>query len=327
MDRTNSSLEYVRINGLVVQVKPESNYAVVHAMQLGWVLLSPFTQDLGVELGLWYSVAVGENTVEERLCQQTGCSFSVTSVPKPAKDVFPTAVRDTVDGKYVVLRLGALVGVITAECGVALSQMGRIFLCERICKERMLSSSEWVICDVRSIRPSEANRACYWFAESVVSLHHSEENSLRPNIRLREGYFEEFIDRHQCILRLCDRDGGFVRVHWTDFRRDVSAKRIKEAKLIEVYACETVSQHKRFAVPVCYARVKDDRMESVDEPHGPSQMESRKILFEEEEERVEECACMDLLREMFENPIVVAAVADASPKDFERAKSLLGHHD
>lgn len=68
MDRTNSSLEYVRINGLVVQVKPESNYAVVHAMQLGWVLLSPFTQDLGVELGLWYSVAVGENTVEERVC-------------------------------------------------------------------------------------------------------------------------------------------------------------------------------------------------------------------------------------------------------------------
>lgn len=47
----------------------------------------------------------------------------------------------------------------------------------------------------------------------------------------------------------------------------------------------------------------------------------------QEEERVEECACMDLLREMFENPIVVAAVADASPKDFERAKSLLGHHD
>uniref|UniRef100_A0A915BEN3 Uncharacterized protein n=1 Tax=Parascaris univalens TaxID=6257 RepID=A0A915BEN3_PARUN len=258
MQALDDVLETAHVDGVVVFVDNDADYAYVHTIALGRALLSPINKE-NIEVGNWLSLTITENKDAILSYEKTRCRYAAVGKTRRIEDVVPTGIKlEKGSGTAMVrVQVGALIGAVRETGAIALSQhVGRIFLTQKLRESMELKSLMWVEIGAQTVEPSEASAQCFWVAKTVAAVE--DDSKLNSGIRKCYGHFSGFLEKNVCLLELFGRNAGFVCLRPSDFQLSVPQKKLRDAKAIQVYACQAVSTRKKFPVPGCCARVLEE---------------------------------------------------------------------
>uniref|UniRef100_A0A0M3I7T2 SPOC domain-containing protein n=1 Tax=Ascaris lumbricoides TaxID=6252 RepID=A0A0M3I7T2_ASCLU len=223
METLDDMLETAHVDGVVVLVDKDADYAYAHTSY-----------------------------------EKTRCRYAAVGKVRRIDDVVPTGIRlERGSGAMIRVQVGAIIGAVRETGAIALSQhIGRIFLNRKLRESMNLKSLMWVEIGAQTVEPSEASAQCFWVAKTVATVE--DDGKLNSGIRKCYGRFSEFLEKNVCLLELFGRNAGFVCLRPSDFHLPVPLKKLREAKAIQVYANLAVSTQKKFPVPGCCARVLEE---------------------------------------------------------------------